>query len=74
MCAHVHICSIAIVYQKQGKFPEALELYHKSLATKEKVLGCEHLDTAKTQGNIAAIFFQQGKHTEALEMWKKELA
>ena len=44
----VHICSIAIVYENQGKHPEALELYHKSLATKEKVLGCEHPEMATT--------------------------
>lgn len=45
---YVHLCSIAIIYKEQGKFPEALELYHKSLATKEKVLGCEHPLVAKT--------------------------
>ena len=33
MCTHVYICSIAIAYKDQGKYPEALELYHQSLAT-----------------------------------------
>ena len=45
---HVCKCSIAIVYEQQGKFPEALELYDESLAMKEKVLGCKHPDVATT--------------------------
>ena len=48
MCTYMYICSIAIVYEMQGKLPEALELYNKSLAIKEKVLGCEHPDVATT--------------------------
>ena len=52
----VHICSIAIVYEEQGKYPEALELHHKSLATKEKVLGCEHPLAADTKNNIALVY------------------
>ena len=35
------ICSIAIIYKRQGKFLEALELHRESLATKKNVLGCE---------------------------------
>ena len=27
----MHLCRIAIVYEKQGKLPEALELYQKAL-------------------------------------------
>ena len=45
LCTFV-LCSIAAVYAKQGKFPEALKLYNKSLAVKEKLLGCEHPDVA----------------------------
>ena len=74
-CVHTcHLCSIALVYEQQGNFPEALELYHKSLATKEKVLGCEHLETANTRENIVNVHLQQGKHAEALEVYKDVLA
>ena len=71
MCAHVHICSIAIVYKKQGKYPEALELYHKSLATKEKVLGCEHPSAADTLYNIALLHQEQGQHDIEAECFDK---
>ena len=73
MCAHVHICSIAIVYKKQGKYPEALELYHKSLATKEKVLGCEHLEPAKTKVNIGIVCKSMGEYEKALNTYNEAL-
>ena len=56
MCAHVHICSIAVVYEKEGKLPEALELYQKSLATTEKALGGNHPLVADTKNKYAAFF------------------
>ena len=71
MCAH--ICSIAIIYKNQGKFLEALELFNKSLATKEKVLSCEHPDAAATQDNIGLVLRAQRKLSEALEMHQKAL-
>ena len=34
--------NITIIFDQQGKYLEALEMYQKSLATKEKVLRPEH--------------------------------
>ena len=59
----MHVCSIANIYQQQGKISEALELYHKSLAIKEKIHGCDHLDTAATREKYAVLieFFFCGR-------------
>ena len=70
---HVHLCSVAIIYKRQGKLPEALEFYHKSLATKEKVLGCEHPLAADTKNNIAVVYEKQAKYPQALQMLQEVL-
>ena len=36
--------NIAVVFKGQGKYHEALKMYHKSLATKEKIYSFEHLE------------------------------
>ena len=57
MCLCAHICSIAIIYNNQGKFLEALELFSKSLVTKEKVLGGKRTLVADTKYKCARLFF-----------------
>ena len=70
----VFLCSMAVVYKNQGKYPEALRMHEDVLEFRLKTFGPEHLDVAKTQNNIAIIFRQQGKYPEALEMYQKSLA
>ena len=65
---------MAIVYYAQAKYPEALKLHEDVLAIRVAKLGLEHLNTAKTQNNIATVFQQQGQYPEALEMYQKSLA
>ena len=43
------LCSIGMVFGSMGKPEKALENYNKSLAVKEKVLGCKHPDVAGTK-------------------------
>ena len=40
---------IAIVYQQQGKYKDALRKYGKVLKIKENLLGRDHLDVARTK-------------------------
>ena len=56
--------NLGIVLTKQGKYPEALEMYDRCLKTREKVLGRNHPDVAATQDRI--VLATQGKHLEAL--------
>ena len=45
------------VFRKQAKYPEAFEMFQKSLATKEKVLGLEHPRVADTKVGQLFDFF-----------------
>jgi tetratricopeptide (TPR) repeat protein len=62
------------VLQKQGKLDEALELYEKSLALKQKSVGGNHSTVADSYNNIANVLQEQGKLKEAIVIYKKSLA
>ena len=57
----------------QGKYPEALEYYNKSLEIKIKVHGLDHPVVATTQDNIGCVLQRQGKLPDALKMHEKVL-
>ena len=61
-------CSIAIVYEQQAKYTEALSMHYEVLEIRLKTFGREHPDTAKTLKNIAIVLTLQGKHEEALQV------
>ena len=65
---------IAIVYNTQGNYGEALRLYKQALGICEKVLGTEHSETATTYNNMAVTYRKQGNLDEALRFCKKALA
>ncbi len=64
--------NIAIIYRKQGKYEEALEVYTKSLDIMTRIYGGDnHLDVAKSYNNIGNVYDSQGKYEEALEYSQK---
>ena len=65
--------NIAIEYEKQGMYEEALENNHKVLDIKERVLGKDHLSTATAYNNIALVYCDQGMYEDALKYCKKAL-
>ena len=65
--------NIAIEYENQGMYEEALEYNHKVLDIKEKVLGKDHLSTAIAYNNIALAYCNQGMYEDALKYCKKAL-
>ena len=67
------LCSIGAVLEGQGKYPEALEYYNKSLKIKVKVHGQDHSDVAATLVNIANVYESQGIYDKALETCKESL-
>jgi len=52
-----------------GEFQEALEQYERALEIRTRVCGAEHLDSAKTQENIATVYLKQGKLEKSLEIY-----
>jgi len=55
------------VYEKQGKYTEALEYYFQSKKIEEDLGLGKTDDYARTLNNIGTVYDYQGKNTEALE-------
>ena len=62
---------MAIIYQTQGKYPEALETHFKALRIREEIGDKQGI--AASLNNIALIYQSQGKYPEALDTHFKSL-
>ena len=60
--------NLALLYQSQGQYAEAESLYKRALAIREKALGPDHPDVARTLENYAALLRKAQRNTEAEEM------
>ena len=49
------MCSIAIVYDKQRKYPEALQLLQGILAIYKRIFGDEHSSTVRTRHMLERV-------------------
>ena len=63
--------NIGLVYDRQGKYEEALEYYQKSLDIKIRVVGGDHPDVATSYQNLAVVYQRQGNHVQTQEMVTK---
>ena len=64
--------NIAIIYRKQGKYEEALEVYTKSLDIMTRIYGGDnHPDVAASYTNIGIVYGKKGDRTAATEMYTK---
>ena len=62
-----------MVLDEQGKYPEALQYYNKSLEIKIKVHGQDHPDTAKTHLNMGACYGEMGDSDKELKCYEYAL-
>ena len=62
------------VMSRSNYYDKAVELYEKSLAVREEVLGKEHSTTATTYNNISTVMLAKGDLVGALEILHKALA
>ena len=67
------VLNTAVVDEKQGKYHEALELYHKAEKVFVAVYGHDHLDVASTYCNMGVVYEKQGLYEKALEYYQKDL-
>ena len=58
----------------QGEYGEALALYEKSLAIRQKSLPPNHPDLAKSYLKIGNVYFSMGEYSKALSYYEKALA
>jgi beta-galactosidase/beta-glucuronidase len=57
--------SLAGVYESQGRYNDADQLYERVLWSKAKQLGCEHVSTLNTMHGLAGVFKSQGRYDDA---------
>ena len=64
---------MAIIYQYQGHYDQALEIYKSVLETKIRVCGHEHPDVAKSYLGLGSVYYRQGQYERALKYYQKAL-
>ena len=61
--------NMAVVYDSQGQYQKALEIYESVLATKIRVCGQDHPDVAISKFNIALLLRNMDKAAESKHMF-----
>ena len=56
-----------------GQYDQALPLYQRALAIREKVLGPEHPDVAMSLNNLAALYRDTGQYAKAEPLYQRSL-
>ncbi|MDD6494639.1 MAG: tetratricopeptide repeat protein, partial [Bacteroidales bacterium] len=65
--------NIGSVYDSQGDYVQALEMYQQSLKINLAIFGDTHPDVAGSYNNIGGVYSSQGNYVQALEMYQRSL-
>lgn len=65
--------NMANIYGSIDEYTKSLEYHKQALHIKEKLLGCNHLDTAMSYNNIASVYCDIGNYKKALQYQEKAL-
>jgi tetratricopeptide (TPR) repeat protein len=65
--------ALAGSYFDNGQYAQAEPVIQRSLAIREKALGSEHPDVARSLKNLAAIRLRQKDHAEAEALYRRAL-
>jgi len=69
MCLH----NLAWVYASQENYVQAEQLHQRALAFREKILGPEDLEVARSLDLLANFYVNQGKYVEAEHLYQRAL-
>lgn len=64
---------LALVYEDQGRYDEALSLCKRSLEIRKQKLGKKHPDTAESMNNLATLYKSLGRYEESEPLHKYAL-
>ncbi|CAF2047614.1 unnamed protein product [Rotaria magnacalcarata] len=62
---------LGMLKNNQGKYPEAVRFYEKSLEIKRKTLPEDDASLANTYNNIGSVYDNMGEYLKALEFYQK---
>lgn len=65
--------NLATVYDSQGEFDEAINLYNKALRIQEKEAGSGNLETARSYNNLGYAYSRIGECNKAKDLHEKAL-
>src|SRR4051794_16985025 len=60
-------------FQQQGRYDEAIPLTSEALEIREKALGPDHPDVAKSLNNLAALYVRKGRFAEAEPLYQRAI-
>ncbi|GBO41994.1 Ankyrin-3 [Araneus ventricosus] len=66
-------CAKAMIFSRQRKYPEALELFKDEYESRKNNLTPHHPDTLDALSGVANVLYLQEKYDESLETFKKVL-
>ena len=66
--------SLAHAYWSAGRVDEAVPLFERTLADRERVLGADHPRTLASRGNLAVAYLSAGRLDEAVPLFERTLA
>ncbi|WP_147094558.1 tetratricopeptide repeat protein, partial [Nitrosococcus oceani] len=66
--------NLAALYEAQGRYAQAEELYHRSLAIREQLLGPDHPEVAIMLNNLAGLYRATGLGEKAESLYDRSLA
>ncbi|CAF1586542.1 unnamed protein product, partial [Rotaria magnacalcarata] len=70
--AHIYHM-LGMLKNDQGKYPEAVKFYEKSLEIHRKTLPEDDASLASTYSNIGAVYYKMREYSKALEYYEKSL-
>ena len=65
--------SLAHAYWSAGRVDEAIGLFERTLADRERVLGADHPDTLASRGNLALAYQDAGRLEQAINLLERTL-
>ena len=65
--------NIGLVYDAQGDYVKALEMYQQSLKIDLAIFGETHPNVAGSYNSIGGVYYSQGDYVQALEMYQQSL-
>ncbi|MFC2360878.1 MAG: tetratricopeptide repeat protein, partial [Actinomyces dentalis] len=61
-------------YESAGRLKEAIDLFERTLADRERVLGPDHPHTLTSRNNLAHAYRSAGRLKEAVPLYERNLA